>query len=100
MAARTLNAKTEVQLKWILMTYITINFSSSVLDSLYLFICSLVLISVSDLYSNNFIMCVFAVTNPFGKKEGPAQMNKINSHHSLNPKVLELLNYVFGSFIS
>lgn len=69
MAARTLNAKTEVQPKWILMTYITISFSSSVLDSLYLFICSLVLISVSYLYSNNFVMCVFAATNPLEKKK-------------------------------
>lgn len=64
MAARTLNAKFEVQPKRILMAYITMNFSSSVLDSPFLFIFSLVLISVSYLHPNNFIMHVFAATNP------------------------------------
>lgn len=64
MAARTLNAKFEVQPKRILMTCITMTFSSSVLDSLLLFIFSLVLISVSYLHPNNFIMRVFAATNP------------------------------------
>lgn len=64
MAARTLNAKFEAQPKRILMTCITMNFSSSVLDSLLLFIFSLVLISVSYLHPNNFIMHVFAATNP------------------------------------
>lgn len=64
MAARILYAKFEVKPKWILMICIIMNFSSSVLDSLLLFILSLVLISVSYLYSNNFIMCVFAATNP------------------------------------
>ena len=39
-------------------------FSSSGLDSLLLFIFSLVLISVSYLCPNNFIMYVFAATNP------------------------------------
>lgn len=63
MAARTLNAKFEVQPKRILMICITMNFSS-VLDFLLLFIFSLVLISVSYLHPNNFIMCVFAATNP------------------------------------
>lgn len=64
MAARILYAKFEVKPKWILMICIIMSFSSSVLDSLLLFIFSLVLISVSYLYSNNFIMCVFAATNP------------------------------------
>lgn len=64
MAARILYAKFEVKPKWILMICIIMNSSSSVFDSLLLFIFSLVLISVSYLYSNNFIMCVFAATNP------------------------------------
>ena len=63
MAARTLNVKSEVQPKWILMTCIIMNYFS-VFDSLPLFIFSLVLISVSYLCSNNFIMCVFAAINP------------------------------------
>lgn len=45
------------------MTCITMNFSS-VLDSLLLFIFYIVLISVSYLYPNNFIMCASAATNP------------------------------------
>ena len=64
MAARILYAKLEVKPKWILMICIIMNSSSSVFDSLLLFIFSLVLISVSYLYSNNFIMCEFAATNP------------------------------------
>lgn len=53
MAARTLNSKLEAESKWLSMTCEAMSFSSSVVW----FIHSPVLLSVSYLYPNSFIMC-------------------------------------------